>query len=253
MSEAGRRCVDHGGPPAAVDFLGAIATKKSTALQELVHGDSGREAFVPGQVAIVTGRGCSVTAITEWRRGPRHGSALAYKTHIHRHCPCPGRRIPGRGSRRQYRRPIRWETRFPSNRRETRFTSWWNGPEAAGAARPSLSRDDPDPREEDPCRGTQAPPRSLRDSPGRCLSCHLGIDRRMRVRRRPDDRLRRRQLPGQVPVLLLHLGLGGGLRRPGRRFGGGAGLPCRSPVRERRLKPLAGLRLLKGLSGGGVR
>src|SRR5262249_2942646 len=58
-----------------------------------------------------------------------------------------------------------------------------------------------------------------------------------------DRGLLRRQLPGQIPVRLRHLGIGRRQRRPRRGARGRTGLPRRAALRPLRVEPLAYLRL----------
>ena len=188
-----------------------------------------------------------MTAITHQRRQPLHGPALAHKTHIYRSCPGRGHRLPGRRPRRHRPRSA------PADRPRRREASEGRGAPAPGRELPrGDSHRGPQAPHRAPRRAAQAAPRSLRDPPRRRLAGDPRLDRRLRVRRRPDGGLLRRHLPRQVPVRLRHLGLGRRPRRPGRRSRGRAGLPrgaCSTRSRAPAPGPSAADEHRRGTSG----
>src|SRR5665811_128435 len=156
-------------------------------------------AFVPRQMPMITcGHEC-VTAVTLPWPEPRHGSALAHKTHIfqthlsHSH-PLDRPGPPGRRDRH-----ARWQRGRAGAGRPRRRPAGRNRlADRAGRAFPPR---DPHPYAAHPRRPPRpdrqaAPrtPRSFRHPTRRRLASHPRRDRRLRVRRRPGGRLLGRKL-----------------------------------------------------------
>ena len=174
-------------------FDGRIITNVArNLLQDTVKVSFRGVVATPEIVMIVARNVSNVTALTQRRGEPSRGSPLA-QTHIFDSCPDRGPRPPRGGARRRRRK------RLEAAHRPGRRAAGGEQPaDQTGCELPPRDRRRrrPHPRRP-PARAARAPG-IVRGPAGRRLPGNPRRDRGLRVRRRPDERVLRRQLWRQV-------------------------------------------------------